>query len=79
MLAANVRSLRKARGWSRRYLAERADISERFLADVEAAQANPSLLRVHALAATFDVELPSLLGAAASREHIALLGLRGAG
>ena len=79
VLAANVRSHRKARGWSRRDLAERADISERFLADVEAAQANPSLLRVQALATTLDVELSSLLGAAAPREHIALLGLRGAG
>ena len=79
VLAAKVRSLRKARGWSRRDLAERADISERFLADVEAAQANPSLLRVYALAKTFDVELTSLLGSVSSREHIALLGLRGAG
>lgn len=80
-LAANVRSLRKARGWSRRDLASRADISERFLADVEAAQANPSVLRVQALARAFDVELTLLLTPVAStaREHIALLGLRGAG
>jgi XRE family transcriptional regulator, aerobic/anaerobic benzoate catabolism transcriptional regulator len=80
-LAANMRSLRKSRGWSRRDLAERADISERFLADVEAAQANPSLLRLLALARALDVELTALLTGvtAVSREHIALLGLRGAG
>ena len=80
-LAKNVRSLRKSRGWSRRDLAERADISERFLADVEAAQANPSLLRVLALARAFEVELTELLTAVAAvhRDHIALLGLRGAG
>lgn len=80
-LADNVRSLRKARGWSRRDLVERADISERFLADVEAAQANPSLLRVLALAKALDVELTVLLTSerTRAREHVALLGLRGAG
>jgi len=81
VLAANVRSQRKARGWSRRDLAERADISERFLADVEQASANPSLLRVQALARAFEVPLVELLTTAAptEREHVALLGLRGAG
>lgn len=80
-LADNVRSLRKARGWSRRDLVERAAISERFLADVEAAQANPSLLRVLALAKALGVELTELLTAQATvaRAHVALLGLRGAG
>ena len=80
-LADNVRSLRKARGWSRRDLVERADISERFLADVEGAQANPSLLRVLALARALDVELTELLTAPVStdRQHVVLLGLRGAG
>lgn len=81
MLAANVRSLRKALGWSRRALAARADISERFLADVEQAAANPSLLRVQALARALDVPLAELLAASspAERAHVALLGLRGAG
>ena len=80
-LAANVRSLRKARRWSRRDLAHRADISERFLADVEQAAANPSLLRVQALARAFEVPLVELLSERASpeRAHVALLGLRGAG
>lgn len=80
-LANNVRALRKARGWSRRDLVEHADISERFLADVEAAQANPSLLRVLALAKALDVELTELLTAPVStaRDHVVLLGLRGAG
>lgn len=81
VLAANVRSLRKARGWSRRDLADRADISERFLADVEQALANPSLLRVQALARAFEVGLMDLLTSSApvERMHVALLGLRGAG
>ena len=81
VLAANVRSSRKSRGWSRRDLSERADISERFLADVESAQANPSLLRVLALARALGVELQTLLTnvVQADRQHVALLGLRGAG
>jgi XRE family aerobic/anaerobic benzoate catabolism transcriptional regulator len=81
-LGATVRSLRKARGWSRRELADRAQISERFLADVETGQANPSLLRMAALAQALDVELIGLLGGlrtSAAPRHIALLGLRGAG
>ncbi len=79
-LAANVRALRKARGWSRRDLARRAGISERFLADVETGRANPSLLRLGALADAFDVGPAALLeGAARARDHVVLLGLRGAG
>lgn len=80
-LAANVRTHRKARAWSRRDLAERADISERFLADVEAALANPSLLRVQALARALNVALTDLLTAPVivRRDHVVLLGLRGAG
>ena len=34
-LGATVRALRAGRGWSRRDLAERAGLSQRFLADVE--------------------------------------------
>jgi XRE family aerobic/anaerobic benzoate catabolism transcriptional regulator len=80
-LAANVRALRKLRGWSRRDLARRAEISERFLADVEGANANPSLLRLAALAEVFEVELADLLSHVPGdgRQHVSLLGLRGAG
>ena len=79
---ANVRARRKARGWTRRDLAEHTGISQRFLADVEAGVANPSLLRLHALASAFGVELVALLAdvvPAAGPLHVALLGLRGAG
>ena len=53
----------------------------RFLADVEQAAANPSLLRVQALARALDVPLVELLTASdrGRRSHVALLGLRGAG
>jgi XRE family aerobic/anaerobic benzoate catabolism transcriptional regulator len=80
-LGANVRALRKARSWTRRDLAERTGISERFLADVEGGVGNPSLLRLASLAEVFGVELPALLVAAAAERaaHVTLLGLRGAG
>ncbi|MCA8964460.1 MAG: helix-turn-helix domain-containing protein [Planctomycetes bacterium] len=80
-LGARVRALRKQRGWSRRDLAARTDISERFLADVEAGSANPSVLRLLTLAAAFELDLPSLLTKPVpdASLHIALLGLRGAG
>ncbi len=80
-LGANVRALRKARGWSRRDLATRTGISERFLADVETGVANPSLLRLQTLAQIFDIELTALLATVRddAGRHVALLGLRGAG
>lgn len=76
-----MRSLRKARGWSRRDLARRTGISERFLADVETGQANPSVLRLVELAEALEVRPSALLGGdvALPRRHVALLGLRGAG
>lgn len=79
-LGATVRALRKARGWSRRDLAGRTAISERFLADVEAGTANPSVLRLASLSQALGVEIQALLIAPAEgARHIALLGLRGAG
>jgi len=81
-LGARVRALRKARSWSRRDLAKHTGISERFLADVETGVANPSVLRLKAVADAFDVDLTQLLAGddeLLSRRHIALLGLRGAG
>ncbi|MCA8977113.1 MAG: helix-turn-helix domain-containing protein [Planctomycetes bacterium] len=79
-LGAMVRSLRRARRWSRRDLAASTGISERFLADVEAGLANPSLLRLVSISEALGVELVALLGVDTSLpRHIALLGLRGAG
>lgn len=80
-VGANVRALRKARGWSRKDLAARTGISERFLADVETGVGNPSLLRLQTLARTFAVELVTLLATTRDQvpRHVTLLGLRGAG
>ncbi|MBL8751469.1 MAG: helix-turn-helix domain-containing protein [Planctomycetes bacterium] len=80
-LGTTVRSLRKSRGWTRRDLARRTGISERFLADVETGQANPSVLRLVELAEALEVAPAALLAGevAAACRHVALLGLRGAG
>ena len=85
-LGAAVRSLRKMRSWSRRELAERTGMSERFLADVEHGVANPSLLKLIDLAQALELPLVQLLGGGATAttsaprsRHVALLGLRGAG
>jgi len=80
-LGANVRALRKVRAWSRKDLAARTGISERFLADVETGVANPSLLRLQRLASVFEVELMALLAVPrdTAPRHVTLLGLRGAG
>lgn len=85
-LGENVRALRKTRGWSRAELAAQTGISLRFLADVEAGTANPSLLRLCELAQALGTEVQTLLAGASlvdPREravrHVALLGLRGAG
>ncbi len=78
-LGARVRALRKQRAWSRRDLAARTEISERFLADVESGLANPSLLRLLTLAGAFELDLQGLLAEPVPSAHVALLGLRGAG
>lgn len=83
-LGTVVRSLRGARDWSRRELAGRAGLSERFLADVECGKANPSLLSLVGLVRAFGITLTELIssaeGGAGDRvRHVALLGLRGAG
>lgn len=80
-LGQNVRELRRVRSWSRKDLAARTGISERFLADVETGVANPSLLRLQTLARVFDIELVALLAPRAGEalRHVTLLGLRGAG
>lgn len=76
-----MRSRRKARGWSRGELADRSGVSVRFLADVEAGVANPSVLRLQAIAQAFGVDVAALFadGDGGAANHVALLGLRGAG
>ena len=58
-----VRSLRKARGWTMRSLADRADVSQPFISKLEAGQILPSITTLYALAAAFEISASALLPA----------------
>ena len=83
-----VRSVRGARGLTRRAVAVRSGVSERFLAQIESGIGNVSLLRLADVAAALEVPLVSLLAGrdapsdpepVSPPPRIALVGLRGAG
>lgn len=80
-LGRKVRALRQAHGLSLQALADRAALSRRFLIELEAGRANPSLLSLAGLARALRLDLADLcrLTAAPSPRRIALVGLRGAG
>jgi XRE family aerobic/anaerobic benzoate catabolism transcriptional regulator len=79
-LGGRVRALRSERAWTRRQLAEKSGLSERFMADLESGKANISVVNLSQLAGALGVRLGSLLEEEVSRPGvISLLGLRGAG
>lgn len=80
-LGRRVREARLARGWTLRALADRAGLSARFLVQLEAGRANPSVRRLADLARALQLSPSALLADVAPERPpaIALLGLRGAG
>jgi len=78
-LGGRIRRLRADRGWSRRELADRTTLSERFLAQVESGVGNPSVTSLARIAAALDTTPADLLAAPHRTRVVALLGLRGAG
>ena len=64
VIAEGVRRRRAALGWTLDTAARRAGVSRRLLAQVEAAEANPSLSTLLALATGLDLALTDLLGGA---------------
>ncbi len=74
-----IRSQRSRKGWSRRELASRAKLSERFLAQVELGQGNPSLLRLARISQALGTSPSALLTSAGRGATLALVGVRGAG
>jgi XRE family transcriptional regulator, aerobic/anaerobic benzoate catabolism transcriptional regulator len=81
-LGRRIRALRAARGFTLKELAERAELSARFLVQLESGTANVSVRKLAALAralGTTPSELLSGPGGEADLPVIALLGLRGAG
>jgi len=83
-LAERVRQLRGRRGLTRKAAAARAQVSERHWANLEAGTGNASILVLLQVAKALQCSLVSLLEEAPAagslrRQHIALIGLRGAG
>jgi XRE family aerobic/anaerobic benzoate catabolism transcriptional regulator len=78
-----VRTLRKQRGLTRKLLARQADVSERYLGQLEAGEGNVSLILLRHIASALHVTLGELLTLeqqeTACPQRIALIGLRGAG
>lgn len=77
-LGRAVRNARSDRGLTLRELSEQADVSIRFLADLEAGRGNVSVGRLHDIAVALGTTAAELL-TRGSRRVISLLGLRGAG
>ena len=85
-LGLEVRRLRREQQINRKQLAERSNVSERFLAQLETGTGNISILRLRHIAKALDCQLAALLDAAepadnsrTNNKRIALIGLRGAG
>jgi XRE family aerobic/anaerobic benzoate catabolism transcriptional regulator len=81
-LGLSIRTRRKERGLARARLAKVSGVSLRFLNDVEMGRANPSVLKLQALAQALETTVETLF---ARRDEpppplrISLLGIRGAG
>src|SRR5437763_16134413 len=82
-VGAAVRRLRDDRAMTRRDLADRSGVSERFLAELESGQGNISVARLQDVARALGSSAGELLFAAqherTGRGVVALVGLRGAG
>ena len=81
-LGLRVRRARARAGFTRRRLAERSGVSERYLAQLESGEGNVSILLIHRVAAALGADLHELIGQRVDvgrRGRIARLGLRGAG
>jgi XRE family aerobic/anaerobic benzoate catabolism transcriptional regulator len=63
LIGSNVRAARAAAGLSRKRLAEAANVSERYLNDLEKGAANASVGTLARLAEALEIELPDLLPA----------------
>ena len=79
-IAQTVRAHRTQQKLTASALAEKANLSRRFLAQVEQGTANISIVRLDALAQALGLSLATLVTEATQqRKCIALLGIRGAG
>jgi XRE family aerobic/anaerobic benzoate catabolism transcriptional regulator len=61
LVGGRVRDLRAQRGMTRRMLAQQSGVSERYLAQLEAGEGNPTVTVIRALARAFDVAPDALI------------------
>ncbi len=52
--------MRKARGWSQKELGEKADLSYKFIGEIERGTVNPSLDSLSGIASALDIEISKL-------------------
>jgi len=81
-LGMRVRRARSKAGLTRRALAQRSGVSERYLAQLESGDGNISILLIRRVASALGADLHELIGQRVDtgrRGRIALIGLRGAG
>lgn len=71
LVGENVRSLRKARGWSQKELGEKADLSYKFIGEIERGTVNPSLDSLSGIASALDIEISKLF---LNESHIVISG-----
>jgi XRE family aerobic/anaerobic benzoate catabolism transcriptional regulator len=72
-LGERLRLIRARRGMSRRILSQQSDVSERYIAQMEAGDGNVSILKLRAIARALGVSLTELLGERAERAADAML------
>lgn len=60
-LAANMKALRKARGWSQEVLADEAGLDRTYVSGIERKVKNPTIAVVERIAAALDCPLGALL------------------
>jgi XRE family aerobic/anaerobic benzoate catabolism transcriptional regulator len=72
-LGERLRLIRARRGISRRILSHQADVSERYIAQMEAGDGNVSILKLRAIARALGVSVTELLGERAERAADAML------
>ena len=63
-LGAAVRALRQEHGLTLEALADVAGMNTTYLSDIERGRANPTISKLHSLAAAFDVRLSALIARA---------------
>lgn len=60
-LAANMKSLRKARGWSQEDLADEAGLDRTYISGIERQLKNPTITVIERVAKALDCKLGALL------------------